>query len=253
VTTFNAAGSALLFSTYLGGPYSDVGTGVALDTARNLYVSDFTYLGAPLTGGVYEIGPSINISAPTSVTAGTAIPITVSAVTGSGAVNQNYTGTVHFSSSDALAVLPADYTFSSADQGVHTFTVTLKRAGTQGITATDTVTGAINGSASVSVAPAAAVMLVITGPSSVSAGTPFSITVTALDAYGNTATGYTGTVHLSDSAGGATLPGNYTFTSSDQGVHTFTKLKLKTTGWQTITAMDTQNNSILGTWLIDVI
>jgi hypothetical protein len=80
-----------------------------------------------------------------------------------------------------------------------------------------------------------------------------SITVTAEDAYGNIATGYTGTGRFSDSVGGATLPANYTFASSDSGVHTFTGLKLRTKGWHTITVMDTLNNSILGTWLIDVV
>ena len=36
-----------------------------------------------------------------------------------------YTGTVHFTSSDPLATLPADYTFNAADGGVHGFSVTL--------------------------------------------------------------------------------------------------------------------------------
>jgi hypothetical protein len=35
-------------------------------------------------------------------------------------------------------------------------------------------------------------------------------------------------------------------------VHTFTGLKLRTKGWQAITVMDTQNNTIRATWLIDV-
>src|SRR5262249_32042458 len=54
----------------------------------------------------------------------------------------------------------------------------------------------IAGSASVTVTAAAASVFVITGPSAVSAGVGFSITVTAHDAYGNVATGYTGTVHF---------------------------------------------------------
>ena len=58
-----------------------------------------------------------------------------------------YTGTVHFTSSDAQATLPADYTFTAGDTGVHTFTATLKTAGTQSLTATDTVDSSITGSA----------------------------------------------------------------------------------------------------------
>ena len=56
-----------------------------------------------------------------------------------------YTGTVHFTSSDGPAVLPANYTFTGGDAGTHVFSVTLKTAGTQSITATDTVTGSITG------------------------------------------------------------------------------------------------------------
>jgi uncharacterized repeat protein (TIGR02543 family) len=58
----------------------------------------------------------------------------------------DYTGTVHFSSSDSQAVLPADYTFGSTDNGTHSFIATLKTAGNQSISATDTVTSSISGS-----------------------------------------------------------------------------------------------------------
>ena len=51
-----------------------------------------------------------------------------------------YTGTVHFTSSDTAAVLPANSTFWR-DDGVDTFSgATLKTAGSQTLTATDTVT-----------------------------------------------------------------------------------------------------------------
>ena len=42
--------------------------------------------------------------------------------------------TVTFGSSDAQAGLPASYAFTAADAGVHTFTATLKTAGSQSIT-----------------------------------------------------------------------------------------------------------------------
>jgi hypothetical protein len=57
----------------------------------------------------------------------------------------SYTGTVHFTSTDPQAVLPADYTFVAADAGVHTFSVTLKASGNQTISATDVSTGSITG------------------------------------------------------------------------------------------------------------
>ena len=56
-----------------------------------------------------------------------------------------------------------------------------------------------------------------------------------------------------DGRGGvATLPGNYTYKASDNGVHTFTGLKLKTRGLQTITVTDTVTSSISGTLNITV-
>jgi hypothetical protein len=97
----------------------------------------------------------------------------------------------------------------------------------------------------VSVSPGAATHFSISGPSSVKSGVAFSITVTALDAYGNVATGYVGTVRFTDSVGGATLPANYTFTATDAGVHTFSGLKLKTKGKQTLTVLDTVNSLII--------
>ena len=57
------------------------------------------------------------------------------------------------------AVLPANYTFVSGDNGVHTFSVTLNTVGTRSITATDTVTASITGTQSgIVVNPAAAQM-----------------------------------------------------------------------------------------------
>jgi len=190
---------------------------------------------------------------PSPSTAGVAGTFTVSVTDANGVPDISYTGTIHFSSSDPQAVLPADYKFTAADQGVHTFTAALKTAGAQSITVTDASNSSIAGSESgITVTPGAATHFLISGPSSIVANTSFSITVTAVDAYGNVATGYRGTIHFSDSVGGANLPGNYTFQASDKGVHTFTNLKLKTRGMQTITIWDTLNNTILGTFMINV-
>ena len=76
--------------------------------------------------------------------------------------------------------------------------MTLDTAGTQSITATDTVTPSITGTESgITVQAAAAKTLTITGfPTSDTAGAAGNVDVTAYDAYGNVATGYTGTVSL---------------------------------------------------------
>jgi hypothetical protein len=63
-----------------------------------------------------------------------------------GNVATGYRGSVHFTSSDPLAILPADYTFTATDAGVHTFSVSLATIGTQSITVTDKTTATITGS-----------------------------------------------------------------------------------------------------------
>jgi ELWxxDGT repeat protein len=189
-------------------------------------------------------GPSFYVSGPATSTAGSSFNFTVTAEDASNNVNPNYTGTVHFTSGDATASLPADYTFTGADQGVHTFTVTLTKAGAQAISATDTTTGTISGSAGVTVSAAATTSLTTSGfPSSTTAGSAGNITVTALDPYSNIATGYTGTVNLTSSDGKSVLPASYTFTASDAGTHVFSAT-LVTAGSQSITATDTVNSSL---------
>jgi hypothetical protein len=148
--------------------------------------------------------------------------------------------------------LPADYPFTAADQGTHTFTVTLETAGSQSITATDTVTGTTGSETGIVVTPGAAAQFILTTPSSVTAGTAFTLTLTVEDAYGNVATGYVGTVHFSSSDSTAKLPANYTFPASDAGVHTFTKMTTLKKGQQTITATDTLDSALTITAKVNV-
>ena len=135
---------------------------------------------------------------------------------------------------------------------MHTFSAMLKTAGTQSLTATDTVNASIAGIQYVTVNPAAASRLVLSAPASVKANAAFSLTVTVVDAYGNVVTGYRGTLSFSSSDSTAKLPKNYTFTAADQGVHTFTGLVLKKKGKQTITVTDTLDGSLTASVMIDV-
>jgi hypothetical protein len=169
-------------------------------------------------------------------------------------VATGYTGKVHFTSSDGQAVLPADYSFTTSNKGIHSFNATLKTAGTQSLTATDTVTASITGSQSgITVNPAAATKLSVSAPTSATVNATFTITVTAQDAFNNTAAGYRGTITFTSSDKKAVVPKNYTFTSGDNGVHTFTNgLTLKTTGKQTVTATDIVTKSITGTATVTV-
>jgi uncharacterized repeat protein (TIGR01451 family) len=62
-----------------------------------------------------------------------------------------YLGTVHITSPDTLAVLPADYTFTPTDAGIHNFPVTFNSLGNQTITFTDTHSSGFTGTATVNV------------------------------------------------------------------------------------------------------
>ncbi len=184
-------------------------------------------------------------------TAGTTGSIRVTALDAYGNRVHSYLGTVHFTSSDAKAKLPANYKFTAADAGTHVFsgTVILKTAGTQSVTATDTVTKTIKGSQTGIVVKAAAVKtLVVSGLTTPrTAGTTGSIRVTAVDAYGNRVHSYLGTVHFSSSDAKAKLPANYKFTATDAGTHVFVgAVILKTAGTKSVTATDTKTATIKG-------
>ncbi len=199
-------------------------------------------------------GPGMAVSGfPTKITAGVAGSFIVAAKNADGSTNTGYRGTVHFNSSDPQAVLPADYTFTAADKGVHTFSATLKTAGSQSITASDTVVPSGAGTqAGITVNPAAASRFTVAGfPSPFTAGTAGSFNVTAQDAYGNRATGYTSTIRFTSSDVKAVVPANYTFTAADAGVHTFSAT-LKTAGTQSLTATDTTNAALAGTQSVRV-
>jgi hypothetical protein len=90
---------------------------------------------------------------PASATTGSAISFSVTAKDASNAVLTGYTGTVHFASSDSGSpVLPADYTFSTTDNGSRQFSATLETAGSQTISVNQ-----VAGSAPVATTPAISV------------------------------------------------------------------------------------------------
>jgi probable HAF family extracellular repeat protein len=248
--------SAYTFTTADAGahPFS-----AALKTAgtQSVTVTDAAHGTSGTQGGIAVQPAAVSKFAvagfPSPITAGVAGSLTVTAQDAYGNTVSSYAGTVSFSSSDAKAVLPANYAFTVADNGVHSFGATLKSAGTQSIAANDILIGSLAGTdAGIQVSPAAASRLAITGPASVTPGTVFSITVTAYDAYGNVATGYLGTVAFKSSDASAILPPNYSFTTTDKGVHIFTGLKLKKKGTQTITITDTLNALLTATLSISV-
>ena len=175
-----------------------------------------------------------------STSAGAAFNLSVVAEDQNGNTDSGYAGTVHFTSSDPQAMLPADTTLTG---GLGTFPVTLKTAGNQTVTATDTGNSSITGSVSLMVNPLPANHLVITAPASATAGSPFNFSVVAEDQNGVTDTGYAGTVHFTSSDPQAVLPADAVLSS---GAGSFSAT-LKTAGSQTVTATDTGNSSLMGT------
>jgi hypothetical protein len=106
---------------------------------------------------------------------------------------------------------------------------------------------------------ASATAFVVTAPDTVQSGVPFDMTVTAVDPYNQVAVGYTGTATFTttDTDPGVVLPADYAFTLGDGGVHTFTdtglgETTLITPGDQTLTVMDTADNTITGSATITV-
>jgi hypothetical protein len=156
----------------------------------------------------------LSVTAPANATAGTAFSVTVTAQDQFGNTITNYTGTVHFTSNDGAATLPANYTFIAGDNGVHTFNngVTLNTAGSKTVTATDPVTnGGINGSATVTVKNSTTTAVISSvNPSLSGQSVTFTATVTPGTA--------TGTVTFFDGASnigsGALSSGSATFSTS---------------------------------------
>jgi len=148
---------------------------------------------------------------------------------------------VHFTSSDTQAPLPANAVLMN---GTGAFSATLKTLGGQTLNATDSVAASITGTSnSINVVSTATTHFSVKTFPTARAGTPFNLTVTALDASNNTATTYSGTVHFTSSDPMAVLPANSTLTN---GTGTFSAT-LNTVGLKTITATDTVTASITGT------
>jgi hypothetical protein len=82
------------------------------------------------------------VSAPAAPTSGTQFSFAVTALDQFNNTDDNYAGTVHFTSTDGAAVLPADGVLTF---GIGSFPATLNTTGAQTITATDTVTSSIAG------------------------------------------------------------------------------------------------------------
>jgi hypothetical protein len=189
---------------------------------------------------------------PVTTTAGTVNVVTVTLRDAYGNMATGYRGTLTFTSVDTQAALPVPYTFTAADAGTHTFNIVFKTAEDTTLVVQDTSNLALTSSqGNIRVNAGAVAGFAIKGPANATKGTAFSITVTAVDAYGNVVTGYRGKVHFSDSVSGSTLPVDYTFTAADNGAHVFS-ITLSSTSINTIKIVDTTNALIVGSVDVNV-
>ena len=200
-------------------------------------------------GGI-AVGPGpmhgFNIAGPNQVVAGTYATLTIVAVDSFGNVASDYTGTVHFSSSDVTALLPTAYVFAAADANGVVLAPILHTAGAQSVGVFDTTTPTLQGSLPIAVSHAAAATFVWSQlPSTWTAGDVGSPVLAATDAYGNVVTDFAHTVHVTCSDRAAALPADTAFTPADAGVVQFTTgLMFATAGVQTLTATDVQDSAV---------
>ena len=98
---------------------------------------------------------SLTLGAPATATANQFFYVTVTAKDRYGNVATGYRGTVQFTSSDLLATLPANYTFTAGDAGAHNFSVTLVTPPSESVTVTDTANASLTASARMTIKVAA--------------------------------------------------------------------------------------------------
>ncbi|WP_020468671.1 beta strand repeat-containing protein [Zavarzinella formosa] len=191
---------------------------------------------------------TVTSTAGVTVPAGTLVTYTVKAVT---AANQvvDFDGVVKLSSTDKQAVIAPAGSVTLVN-GIATFDVLYKTAASQSVTVTDTGKGLIKGvSALMNVAPAVVDMFTATGVAMTTVNKPYTITLRALDTYGNLVTNYTGTVQVT--SGGAfkssaplSVTGSYTFKATDKGTKIFT-VTPTVAGQRSFTITDTTPGSIV--------
>ncbi|MCX6546700.1 MAG: DNA/RNA non-specific endonuclease [Acidobacteria bacterium] len=142
----NISGATSASLTLTAAALADAGSyQVVVTNTQNAVASSVASSAATLTVNPYPASNLLVAGFPNPTTPGVSHAFTVIARDITNATTIGYRGTVHFTSTDPLAVLPADYQFVATDAGVHSFSASFGTEGAQSITATDTVTASIAG------------------------------------------------------------------------------------------------------------
>ena len=211
-------------SDVAGGPYT-ITVGGAVDPDYSIGFASGSLTVTPATATHFAI------SGPAGGPSGTPESFTLTAEDQFGNVATGYVGTVHFTSSDPGAILPADAALTA---GTGIFSATFSTAGTFSLTAADAASPGIAATQlNVVITLEVAVRLVIVAepPSTVVAGSDFGLTVLVEDALGNVVAGDNGAVSLILASGpsGASLGGAFAVDAVD-GVATFLGLTVDRPG-----------------------
>jgi len=109
----------------------------ATDTSNGDFAGTSNAIAVTVFGATH-----FSVAVPTTATHGTAFTVTVAALDQNNNTVSSYGGTIHFSSSDRSASLPADSTLTN---GSGSFSVTLNATGNQAVTVSDTSNGTLTG------------------------------------------------------------------------------------------------------------
>ena len=227
--TSSSAGTLPSDYTFAGGDAGAHAFSVTLTTTGAQSVTATDTVTASIAGSANTTvgappATHFSVAAPANVTAGVAFNVTVTALDASNATVPGYTGTAHFTSSSA-GTLPSDYAFVGGDAGAHTFSVTLTTTGAQSVTATDTVTASIAGTASTTVnCPALSVTASNNGPACIGG----SVQLNASTAATGVTFAWTG-------------PGGFTSTQQNPSVTTAGTYSVTMTGVSGCTASSSTN------------
>ena len=182
---------------------------------------------------------------PSSAAAGAQLGLRVTVYDAFANAATGYGGTMALSSSDGAAQLSGSATYTVTDAGSRAFSVQLRTAGNQTVTATDS-TNSISCQGSVTIVPGATLFVVGFAGTDAWAGTAVSATVSARDSFGNGVTNYAGTIAFTSSDSAAAIPSNVTLNGTEGGTTTVS-VTFNSIGAQTLTATDTVVATATGT------